>query len=73
MKKLIVLAILGALLLSACGVDAEKCELNWEHMQVEAGDESWLIDRILNNEHLPNSVGDILQNCLRKGWDGWRP
>ena len=48
----------------------KTCELNWEKMEVEPGDESMMASLIINREQLPNTVGSVLKECLL---DGWRP
>lgn len=77
--KLLVLVILGVVItlfvvsqLAAYIPSNEKCQSVWDQMDVESGNEGMIVNLILNREHAPDSVGATLQECIRKGWDGWR-
>ena len=48
------------------------CALNWQSLEVEAGDEAWMVNFILNTKHAPDTVGYALEECINGGWTGWR-
>ena len=50
----------------------EECALNWDSMDVDPGDEGFIVNLILNTKHAPDSVGATLEDCINGGWTGWR-
>jgi len=68
MKRLILVVILAALLVVACGPPDDYCEAAWMSMEVEAGNEAWMVNFILNTEHTPNTVSAALKRCIKRGW-----
>ena len=71
--RLLGLVIVLVLALSACGgPDAEVCQLNWNSMEVEAGDEGFYVNLVLNSEWAPDSVGSVIKECIQDGWEGYR-
>ncbi len=70
MKKLVVIALVLVILLAGCGPSDEECELAWMQLDVEPGDESLMVNRILNTNHAPDTVGAKLEECINGGWDG---
>ena len=54
------------------GHTGTDCALNWDHLEVEAGDEGRIVNLILNTKHAPDSVGAALEECINGGWTGWR-
>ena len=81
MKRIILLVGLALLLiavlmsLAACGYGGyseEDCELNWQAMDVDYGDEALTVNLILNNTHAPGTVGEVLYECIMGGWEGYR-
>lgn len=47
-----------------------ECNKAWRGMHVQPGNEGLMLDFILNREHAPGTVGELLQRCIR---DRWRP
>ena len=78
MKKIAFVLVILALLLTACGGmtygghAGEECALNWDSMDVDPGDEAFIVNLILNTKHAPDSVGYALEECINGGWTGWR-
>lgn len=78
MKKiliaLIVIVILVVLVLCflvpSTKPTAHDCQMAWNHLSVGRDNEGLIIMMILNTEQAPDTVGELLQECLR---DGWRP
>jgi len=72
MKKLML--VLFVLMIVGCstGPSDEACQLNWDAMEVERGSEALIAGMIMNTEHIPDSIGFVLKECLESGWDGWR-
>jgi len=71
MKKVVLIAVLVSLLVGACGLDAKKCQLNWDNMEVvdPAGENKALrIKQLRYWEWPPNTLGSYLQECIREGW-----
>ena len=54
------------------GHTGAECALNWDHGDVDAGDEAFIVNLILNTKHAPDSVGAALEECINGGWTGWR-
>jgi len=73
-KKLLLALALFVPMLAACGpkaapiLDPALCQLNWDTLTVPEGDEGILAHQIINEIHLPNSVGDAVKTCLLGGW-----
>ena len=84
MKKLGLILVLVMLLVGCAGGGdsssyvpqpswGERCDDAWELMDVDAGDESFMVNLILNNVHAPDSLGYFLEECINDhGWTGWR-
>ena len=54
------------------GHTSEECAVEWDGLDVDAGDESFYVNLILNTVHAPDSVGFLLEECINGGWTGWR-
>lgn len=50
----------------------EECEGVWEQLDVDPGDETTMVNLVLNTKHAPDSVGATLEECIMGGWVGWR-
>lgn len=88
MKKLIVVLVLTSILIGACGPSDTKCQLAWDQMGVGVyaldydtyeeyvdafkAEAAMVASLIINKNHAPGTVGEILQKCINNGWDGWR-
>ena len=73
MKKLIVMCLIMAFLLVACGPDYKECDYNWASwMDKTTLDPGVTINIILNNTWPPDSVGAFIQECVEDGWTGFR-
>ena len=50
----------------------KRCDSLWEYAEVEPDMVNWFVDMLLNKTHPPGSIGEILQDCIMGGWEGWR-
>lgn len=82
MKKSILVIVLVGLAAAACTTggggevgpsgSASLCQEAWDQVDVPAEDVDWFVGEVLNREWPPDSVGAVVQQCIRDGWDGWR-
>ena len=50
------------------GHSAEDCQTNWDALEVDPGDESLIAGMVINREHLPDTIGEAVKECLQGGW-----
>ena len=72
MKKLLFVLMLLVVLLAACGPSDVDCALAWEQLDVDSGDEGFMMNIALNSNWPPDSIGYTVKECIEGGWDGWR-
>ena len=54
------------------GYTETECELNWDAMNVDPGDEVAVAQLIISRNQLPGTVGYALKVCIEDGWMGYR-
>ena len=47
--------------------DAE-CQADWNHLEVESGNEGTMAGLLINREQLPGTYGEAVKECLLDGW-----
>jgi nitrous oxide reductase accessory protein NosL len=67
-KTMLVLVLLALLLAGCRKTNDADCATNWRHMEVDPGDEAMVVDLIMERHHLPDTVGEYLQECLEEGY-----
>lgn len=72
MKKLLVIALVIMIFLTACGPSDAICNGAWYQMDVAPGQGNLAMNMILNSEWPPDSVGHTLKECVEHGWTGYR-
>ena len=72
MKKLVFILVLLALILTACGPSDADCDLAWDQLDVDPGEEGTTMNMAMNKNWPPDSVGFRIKECIESGWDGWR-
>lgn len=70
--KRIILVLIVLMLLVACGPSDEDCDLAWNQLDVDPGDEAFYVNIVLNTNHAPDTVGFMIEECIEGRWDGWR-
>lgn len=74
-NTVLLILVVAMMLLTSCGYGGYSegdCEMAWQQMEVDYGDEAWTVNLILNNNHAPGTVGEVLNTCIMGGWEGWR-
>ena len=49
-----------------------ECDGIWEAMDVDSDLVGELVNYLLNNVQVPDSIGETLQDCINGGWKGYR-
>jgi len=71
MKRLLLILVLALMLAGCRKTNDEDCKLNWRAMPadtIEFFGVGTIASKLLNEKHLPGTVGEYLQQCLEEGW-----
>ena len=69
---MILIVLVLMVLLVACGPSDADCDMAWDQMDVDYGDEGTIVNMILNTNFAPDTVGHRLKECIESGWAGYR-